>query len=151
MHYIKWLGVLVALSCVGRTSGCKSVAKLKLIKRMDRCNVSQYRVNKSGLWQVYWAHSFRETNLLLLCTQIRNDCRGAQPNTEMQTWTSDAQKHHWCGATMWGMNTSSVIFICIYPSRPLSTDRILVCIISRWGGGGYFYFLCLIRTMKHLR
>lgn len=85
------LGDFKVLSCVGRTSRCKPVAELKLIKRMDRCNMSQYTVNKSGLWQVYWAHSFRETNPQLLCTQIRDDCRGEQPHTEMQTWTSDIQ------------------------------------------------------------
>lgn len=48
MYYIKWLSVLVVLSCVGRISRCKSVAILKLIKRMDLCNMSQHRVNKSG-------------------------------------------------------------------------------------------------------
>lgn len=50
---------------------------------MNPCKVSLYGVNKSGLWQVYWAHSFRKPNPELLCTQIRDDGR-TQPNTEMK-------------------------------------------------------------------
>lgn len=51
-------------------------------------------VNKSGLWQVYWAHSFRQTNLLLLCTQIRDSGTAVQLNTETQTWTGELQHEH---------------------------------------------------------
>lgn len=116
VNSIQWLCVLMALSCVGRTSRCKSVAKLKLIKRMDACNLSQYRVNKSGLWQVYWTYSFRETNPLLLCTQIRDDCRGVQPNPEMQIqneWHSKLTQMMWSNGVKGKKIYKISVWICI--------------------------------------
>lgn len=131
----KWHKVNL-LSYVHQTSHCKRVAGVKLIKRMDPCNLSQYRVNKSGLWQVYWAYSFREAAVLTDKTWLQRSaakCRNANPRT------SDIQNgHKWRGAAAWRAEIS--LSISVYRQNH-SCGRTQNVINSQ---AACFHFLCFI-------
>jgi len=156
MHYFKWLCVLMVLSCVGRTSHCKSVAMLELIKRMDHCNPSQCTVDKSEPWQLYGAHSVKgDKPLAAVHTDKGWVQMSAAKYRNANLGTNDIQNEHkWRGQQCFSISLS--IYLSIYPSLHLSiylsTDNNGVstkscCVMKNL----YFSLYIHYPTIKYLR
>lgn len=124
LHHNKWLRLLAILSCVDRALRCKSLLKLELIKRMDRCNMSQ--TESTSLDCDRFIEPIRSEGWTLSCCAHRGGMNAQEWRQILKhkpaNWLSGSPQ--W-GATVWRTNMSLHLYV------PPFMDKISICIVQR--------------------